>query len=220
MALIHLDPVRGALAVLGLAATSLTAAAPAPQSGCVSETFSALAVNRSNDAVLLSSEVTIQVRRWSSESEKTRFARTLLNEGPRSLLGALQRVDTIGDIRTPYTFPYAIRFAWQEPLEGDGRRIVLITDSTVMIWKDAMRLGPGHDAFTVIELRIPYDDDGEGKVAVDANIHANRSLDLIELEDYSASPVRLVGVRTRWTPTTVNRDGDPLWPPSPVFSVR
>ena len=201
MALIHLDPIGGALAVLGLAATSLIAPAPAPQSGCVPETLSALAVNRSNDAVFLSSDVNIHIRQWSSEGEKTRFARTLLNDGARALLDRLQSAETVGEIGTPYTFPYDIRFAWQEPLEGDGRRIVLITDSTVMIWKDAMRLRSNRDTFTVIELRMPYAGEGEGKVAIGSNIHANRSLDLIELENYSASPVRLINVRALWAAT-------------------
>lgn len=216
-----LHPVCRGVAVIVLGAVSVVAAAAAPpQSGCIPETLSALAVNRSDEAVLLSSRVDIDIRRWSSEGEKTRFARTLLNEGAKPLLAALERVDAIGDIRTPYTFPYDIRFAWQEPLEGDGRRIILITDGAVSIWKDAMRLQDSRDTFTVIELRIPDAADGEGKVAVGWNIHANRSLDLIELEDYAAAPVRLIGVRTRWASAAENGNGGGPCLALPGFSVR
>jgi len=220
MALIDRHQIRCGVAVIALGAIALREAPAAPQPGCIPETFSALAVNRSVDAVLLSSQVDINIRSWSSEADKTRFARTLLNEGPRALLAALERVAAVGDIRTPYTFPYDVRFAWQEPLAGDGRRIILITDRAVSIWKEAMRLRDSRDTFTVIELRIPDSADGEGKVAVGSNIHANRSLDLIELEDYGAAPVRLIGVRTRWATTTADGNGAGPCLALPVFSVR
>jgi hypothetical protein len=60
-----------------------------------------------------------------------------------------------------------------------------------------MQLQALHDAFTVIELRVPLDGEGEGKVAIGSNIHVNRSLDLIELEDYDSEPVRLIEVRAK-----------------------
>jgi len=220
MALINLHPVRRGVAVVAVGVMSLAVAAAAPQNGCIPETFSALAVNRSDEAVLLSSQVDINIRRWSSETEKTRFARTLLNEGAKALLAALERGDAVGDIRTPYTRPYEVRFAWQEPLEGDGRRIVLITDRAVSIWKEAMHLQDSRDTFTVIELRIPDAADGEGKVAIGANVHASQSLDLIELDDYPAAVVRLIGVRSRWATTTANGNGGGSCLALPVFSVR
>ena len=221
MALINLHPVRRGVAVVALGVMSLAIAAASPQTGCSPETFSALAVNRSDEALLLSSQVDINIRRWSSEREKTRFARTLLNDGAKALLLALQRGDAVGDIRTQYTLPSEIRFAWQEPLEGDGRRIVLITDRAVSIWKEAMHLQDSRDTFTVIELRIPDAADGEGKVAIGSNVHANRSLDLIELEDYAAAPVRLIGVRTRRATTTAaNGNGGGPCLALRVFSVR
>jgi hypothetical protein len=194
-------PGRRALIAVALAVSSCAIAAAMPQFGSAPEAFTAFAVNRGDDAVLLSSDVDIHVRRWSTEAEKTRFARTLLDEGVIALREALQDAGVVGDIRTPYTFPFEVRFAWQEPLAGEGRRIILIGDGAIAPWRDAMRLRDRPDTFTVIELRLPYGDDGEGKVAIGSNIRVNRSLDLIELDDYGSAPLRLIGVRTRWTTT-------------------
>jgi hypothetical protein len=201
MALTIVRPSRNLATAFVAALLSLAAVPAAPQIGCVPEAFSALAVNRADTPVLLSSSVDIQIRRWSSDAEKSRLARTLLDGGPRGLLAALHSSGSLGVLSTPYTFPYEIRMAWQEPLEGDARRILLVIDHPVTIWKEAMRLRDSRDTFTVIELRIPYDGDGEGKVAIGSNIHVNRSLDVIELDDYAGTPLRLVGVHSRWATT-------------------
>ena len=87
--------------------------------------------------------------------------------------------------------------AWQEPLEDGGRRIISITDRPMVVWKEAMQQQVMNDAFTVIELRLPADSEGEGKVAIGSNIHVNRSLDLIELKDYDIEPVRQTDVRVK-----------------------
>ena len=66
----------------------------------------------------------------------------------------------------------------------------------MMVWQDAMRLESATDTFTVIEIRLNADGEGEGKVAIGANITVNRSLDLIELDQYDGAPVRLAAVRS------------------------
>ena len=71
----------------------------------------------------------------------------------------------------------------------------------MVVWKEAMQQQLMNDAFTVIELRLTADGEGEGKVAIGSNIHVNRSLDLIELGDYDTEPVRLTDVRTKRAPS-------------------
>jgi hypothetical protein len=188
---------RRVLAAAAVAALSLGVTNGAAQTGCVPEDFTAWAVNRGESALFLASAVDIHLVRWSTEREKDRFARTLLNHGPAAVLQAFRDSAPVGAIRTPMTFPYDLLFAWQEPLVDGGRRIVLITDRAMVVWKEAMAVEGTEDAFTVIEIRLTADGDGEGKVAIGSNITVNRTLDLIELRDYDADPVRLTAVQSK-----------------------
>lgn len=165
------------------------------QSGCPPEQFTAAAINTGN-TVLLASSVDIRVTRWSTEREKDWFARALLDRGPEALLSALRDAPSVGEFRTPNTLPYDLRFAWQERVDDGGRRIILIADWPMVIWKAAMRPMAVEDAFTVVEIRLNSDGEGEGKVAIETNITVNRSLDLIELYHYEAEPIRLADVRS------------------------
>ena len=185
--------------VAGIVALSLGGARVSSQTGCVPEDFSAWAVNRGPSAIFLTSIVEIHVDRWSAEGEKDRFARTLLNHGPTALLQALRDAAPVGAIRNPMTVPDDVLFAWQEPVVDGGRRIILITDRPMLLWKESMQVRGTEDLFTVIELRLDPNGEGEGKAAIGSNIGVNRSLDLIELTDYAGEPLRLVEVRPKRT---------------------
>jgi hypothetical protein len=171
------------------------------QTGLVPEVFTAMAVNRPESSIFLASSVEIDVRRWSTEVEKDRFARTLLDRGCIALSDALRTAPIVGAIRSPVTMPYELQFAWQEPEPDGGRRIIVVAGRAMAIWKDPMRLDPPPETFTVVEIRLNADDEGEGKVATGCDIVVNRSLDLIELGEYDSEPVRLAHVR-KIRPTT------------------
>jgi len=177
----------------------LTATTTSAQTGCVAEDLTAWAVNIGPSALFESSAVEIHIGRWSTELEKDRFARTLLDHGPEALFKALRHADGVGTIRTPTTFPDDIIFAWQE-LELDGaRRIILVTDRPMVVWRESMRVAGNEDLFTVVELRVAATGAGEGKVAIGSNIAVDRSLDLIQLNDYDAAPLRLIDVQPKYS---------------------
>jgi hypothetical protein len=187
------------LATLGALAY---AAADSPPGQYVPERFAAVAVDleetTSAPSIVI---VELSVNRWSSEAEKTRLARTLLDRGEDAFVAALDKLEPVGDIRAALTFALDVRFAWQEPLPDGGRRIVLVADGAVTLWWPT-RHRRGVERFTVIELRLPEVGEGEGKVTGSAGVVVNRSLDLIELADYEAQPVRLTDVRTNPARTT------------------
>jgi hypothetical protein len=193
---------RATLIATGVAAAVVLAGATtSAQTGCVPEDFTAWAVNRGPSALYMSSAVDIHVARWSTEREKDRLARTLLDRGAKALLEALRRADPVGAIRTPMTLTDDIMFAWQE-LQADGtRQIILITDRPMVVWQESMHVIGNEELFTVVELRIGANGGGEGKVAIGSNITVDRSLDLIQLDDYDAEPVRLIDVQIRVTTT-------------------
>jgi len=198
---------RFGLAAVVLAATVVAASHQAfAQAGCASEDFTAWAVNRGPSAFFLTTIVDIHVARWSTEREKDRFVRALLDEGPAALQRTFRQSSPVGAIRSPVTFPDDIVFAWQEPSLDGGRRIVLITDRPMALWTEAMRVS--EDTFTVLELRIGANGDGEGKAEIGSNVTVDRNLDLIELKDYAASPVRLIEVRSRVVTSEVGEGHD------------
>ncbi len=59
-----------------------------------------------------------------------------------------------------------------------------------------MRLRSIDYSFTVIELRLSREGEGEGKMSIATRIKVNAQLNLIELEDYANEPVRLMFVRS------------------------
>lgn len=193
---------RAALTVVaGIVALSLGGTGASGQTGCVPEDFSAWAVNRGPNVIFLTSIVEIHIGRWSTEREKDRFARTWLDRGPAALWQALRDAAPVGAIRNPLTVPDDILFAWQEPVVDGGRRIILITDRPMLLWKESMLVQGTEDTFTVIELRLDANGEGDGKAAIGSNIGVDRSLDLIELTDYAAEPLRLVEVRPKRSTT-------------------
>ena len=175
------------------------AAAGASQAGYVPERFTAQAVNR-GETTATPSRVELRVDRWSTDGEKTRLARTLREGGDDAFVSALETLEPLGQIRAPMTFPVEVRYAWQDPLPDGGRRVILIADRAVMVWREAMHLR-GTERFTVIELRLPPDGEGEGKIAIGSRVGVNRSRDVVELTDYDAEPLRLIDVRA--TPARV-----------------
>jgi len=195
----HLLRPAALIVVAGIVGLSLGRAPLSAQTGCAPEDFSAWAVNRGPNVFFLSSIVEIHLDRWSTEREKDRFARTLLDRGPAVLLQALRDAAPVGAIRNPLTVPDDVLFAWQEPVVDGGRRIILITDRPMLLWKESMQVRGTEDAFTVIELRLDPNGEGEGKAAIGPNIGVDRSLDLIELTDYAGEPLRLVEVRPKRT---------------------
>jgi hypothetical protein len=184
-------------AVVAAATAALAGTTTSAQTGCFPEDFIAWAVNRGPTALFLTTPVDIHIERWSTEGEKDRFTRTLLDGGPDALLKALRQADPVGSIRTPLTFADEVIFAWQELHVDGGRRIILMTDRPMTVWQESMHVLGNEDLLTVLELRIASNGEGEGKVAIGSNIAVDESLGLVQLKDYAAEPVRLIYVRQK-----------------------
>lgn len=193
---------RIATLVLWLAAILvLPAESPGEQTIGSPERFTALAVNMDGFWFSRTGPVEIVVSRWSSEWEQTRLTETLLDKGSDALLNALRDTPRVGYIRTPNSIGYDLHFARALPGDDGGRRIVLATDRPITFWEARNQPRSIDYPFTVIELRLNRDGEGEGKMSIAARISGNKALNLIELEDYANQPVRLLGVRSDRRPT-------------------
>jgi hypothetical protein len=156
------------------------------------ERFTAMAVNMDRGT---SGTVEIVVNRSSTEGERDRLLQTLLDNGPEKLLDVLQKMPRVGYIRTPESIGYDIHYARRAPLPEGGERVVLVTDRRIGFWEASNRPRSVDYPFTVIELHLNPDGEGEGKISVATKITADSDNKIVTLENYSAQPVLLQSVK-------------------------
>jgi hypothetical protein len=197
---IHIGRFLGGIVLVALSGIATPHAAR--QTGGSREAFTALAVNMGNFGPAATGTVEMVITRWSTEAERDTLTAVLLDKGSDALLEALRDARPVGYIRTPNSIGYDLRFARQVPGDDGGRRIILATDRPISFWEAVHQPRSIDYPFTLIELRLNRDSEGEGKMSIAARITANKALNLIELEDYATQPVRLMSVRSVRPPTS------------------
>jgi hypothetical protein len=112
----------------------------------------------------------------------------------------LQQATTVGYLWSREVSGYAIRYAGRIT-NGDGsQRIVLITQRRLGavndLWKPAGADPLPYD-FSIIELRVNANGDGEGKASLNGKVAPDGSLKIVALENYDALPVVFSHVHRR-----------------------
>ena len=182
-----------ALAALALGALIPTVNALAP------ERFLANAVSIATPGPAGAGTVEMVVERYSTDAERDRLMKALLERGPDKLLDTLQDMPRVGYIRTPNSIGYDLKYARKMPLDEGGERIMIATDRYITFWEAANRPRTIDYPFTVIEIRLGRDGVGEGKMSLFTKIFYDKGLDQIVLENYSSQPVLLTQVRREST---------------------
>jgi hypothetical protein len=183
---------RPFLAVVVRCAVVGAAAAAQAQTNGQPEHFTAMAVNMNAGR---SGVVEIGVDRWSSDADRDKLLNIVMTQGPEKLLDALQDMPRMGYLRTPDSIGVDIHFARRLRGEDGGERVVLVTDRRIGFWEAANRPRSIDYPFTVIELRLNNDGEGEGKISIATKIIADQENKIITLENYDAQPVMLTQVR-------------------------
>ena len=84
-----------------------------------------------------------------------------------------------------------LRYAWEAPLPEGGRRIVLAADRYIGMAEAQQQPRTIDYPFTLFEIRVNKDGEGEGKLAYATKIRFDKDKKVMELENYSSEPVRL-----------------------------
>ena len=190
------------IVVLGLLLAVATAGPVAAQSDEL-ETFRGTTTGAvSSEGV----ELRINVLRWTADEDRGAVL-SLITPAPGQTAGegedlesALQDLQTVGFIWTGGSLGYALKYAHRTEDEDGGERIVLVTDRPLGRWDrngpwtGSDGSGPATAAFTVVELRLDAEDQGEGKMSVDAPIEFNPAAGAVGLADYGSAAVHLENV--------------------------
>lgn len=179
-------------AFLGL--TVLLGGGVTAQSNQQPEEFTATAIVNNNLGAG-AGRVIMRVTRWSSEAERGQLTRTLLKDGPNSLLDQLRDMKSVGTIRTPDSLGYDLRYAHQEPGEDGGRRVVIATDRPIGFWEATNRPRTFDYPFTVIQMELDKNGEGKGTLSFATKIIARGNT--IELENFASSPVMLNDIKSK-----------------------
>jgi len=162
----------------------------------------AFAINMTNVSVPRGNAGVMQIRitGWSPAATRQRLISTFLDKGQDALLSALQKERSHGRISLPnwtgpdpqnYRLGWDLRYTAHDPLPDGGERIVIATDRQMSMWEVANRPRSYDYPFTLIEIRLPKEGKGEGRMFGATQIQFDKKKNEIVLEQYSAGEVRL-----------------------------
>ena len=156
------------------------------------ERFIALAVNMNRGG---STTVEIAVKRWSTDKERDTLLSTLTDKGPEKLLDVLQKAPKVGYIRTPSSIGWDLHYARRAPLPEGGERVVIATDRPIGFREASTQPRSIDYPFTVIEMHLNADGEGNGTMSVATKITADKDNQMIVLENFATTPVLLESVK-------------------------
>ena len=156
------------------------------------ERYTANAINMNRGAA---GPIDIVVNRWSTDKDRDRLMSVMMEKGPEKLLDALQDMPRMGYIKTPDSIGWDLHFARKMPGKDGGERVVLVTDRRIGFWEARNQPRSIDYPFTVIELRLNRDGEGEGKMSIATKIIPDKENNIVTLENYDIQPVLLTNIK-------------------------
>lgn len=161
--------------------------------------------------------IRIDILRWSTDAERQKLMDAWMLKTPAPARGgrgrgrgpaapaakptpeamlaqALQESTTVGYLWSREVAGYAIRYAGRVANPDGSERVVLITQRRLGavndLWKPVGAEPTAYD-FSVIELRVKANGEGEGKTSLNGKAAPDPALSMIALENYDGLPVVL-----------------------------
>jgi hypothetical protein len=156
------------------------------------ERFTAVAINTTRGGT---TSLEIAVDRWSTDAERDRLQSVLVKQGATKLLDVLQKTPKVGFIRETSSIGWDLHYARHAPMPEGGERVVVATDRPIGFWEASRQPRSIDYPFTIIELHVNKDGEGEGKLSFATKIITDKDSGSIVLENYGLQPVMLQGVK-------------------------
>ena len=158
------------------------------------ETFVAKAETRTGDTAVGSAPITIQVDRYSKDTDVKAMEEALRTGGYPGFLTALRKAPTVGYVEAgARKFP--VRWARQVP-DGDGRTISVVTDTPIYFvggGRPDAKPRAGYE-LAVLQLKMDSSGIGEGSLAAAARVKPGGETG-VRIDNYADEPIKLVSVR-------------------------
>ena len=152
--------------------------------------FTAFAINMGSGPK--AGMVDIVIERLTTDAEREELIAAFIEGGQNMLLKALQKVKPrVGYIRTPNSLGYDLQYAYRFVNSDGTSRVIIGTDRPINFWEARNRPRTMDYPFTIIEMRLDTQGNGEGRMAAGTKISKSKDGKTIELENYGISPVAL-----------------------------
>ncbi len=173
------------LAVMALVLTAVPAAAQ--------QRFTAFAIGPAGGQPL-STGVEIAVDRVSDPADRARFLDILKSQGSTALWEAFRTSGRAGHLSIPGMLEIDFEYIEESPAKDGGRRLLLVGYRNVGLREQSLDRARSRFPFTAVELRFKAKGDGEGTLALQAQVSAGKNGEL-KYEDFSAPSTQLKKVK-------------------------
>jgi len=145
-----------------------------------------------------SAVIEIAINRWSTDAERDMLLTTLQEFGQDKLLDTLMKIrPPVGYIRRTGSVAWDLYYARNHAMPDGSRRVVCATNRPVNFGEASNNTRSMDYQFTIIELRLGANGEGEGKIVPAAKVTWDHEAKRLEIENYSALPVDLTKVTAK-----------------------
>lgn len=181
------------LAIVILFPALFAAAQTAPQPADIPEQFSATAFSTSGPSNGKSLGVNIYVNSYTTDDEVKNFLNVLKTQGQDGLEKAFDKTKERGRLAVTGTTGNDIPFIRSR--NAETKRIIRMAANRIMSFAELYNSPRSRDyKFTIVELRLDADGNGEGNIFYATKLKFNKQ-GTLEIEHYGQSPIRLASVR-------------------------
>jgi hypothetical protein len=162
--------------------------------------------------------LTIELNRWSTDAERAPLHAALAAPPPppagppaaasgrgrggrggapppspdARLTAAVKAAPTCGYIWGEGATGFSIKYAWRSSSPGGTERVVLVTERRIATpTQPSASDAPGEQEFTVVEMRIDPNGNGEGKTSLTTKVVMDTSANTLALDAYASAPIQL-----------------------------